>query len=235
AMGHGSAQTRSPLAGSFDELFANQGTLASIFTRPDVISRLPPLPLSPDDSAPPATACTSPSESAQPQRHAAEGEQKGNGVASALKKLIAPPAEAETSPAPPPPQTASSAPESPTTAAILATPKQPAATDGPRARPIRVSRLGRAMVRSHTSRTLKVTRAGGPTTRGHPMVRPTVTRLGRLGGGRAVWYQHSGRTASGETYNPNGLTAAHRTLPLGTRVRVVNPKNGRWWCASMIG
>ncbi len=35
------------------------------------------------------------------------------------------------------------------------------------------------------------------------------------------------RTASGESYDPNALTAAHRTLPLGTQVRVVNPKNDR--------
>lgn len=48
-----------------------------------------------------------------------------------------------------------------------------------------------------------------------------------LSQGRAVWYQHPGRTASGETYNPDGLTAAHRTLPLGTRLRVVNRTNGR--------
>jgi rare lipoprotein A len=44
---------------------------------------------------------------------------------------------------------------------------------------------------------------------------------------RAAWYQHAGRTASGEKYNPDGLTAAHRTLPLGTKVRVVNQRNGR--------
>jgi rare lipoprotein A len=49
----------------------------------------------------------------------------------------------------------------------------------------------------------------------------------RLGAGRAAWYQHPGRTASGETFNPNRLTAAHRTLPFGTRVRVVNKHNGR--------
>ena len=35
------------------------------------------------------------------------------------------------------------------------------------------------------------------------------------------------RTASGERFNPEGLTAAHRTLPLGTRIRVTNPANGR--------
>lgn len=33
-------------------------------------------------------------------------------------------------------------------------------------------------------------------------------------------------TASGERFDPNGLTAAHRTLPLGSRVRVVNERTG---------
>jgi rare lipoprotein A len=35
------------------------------------------------------------------------------------------------------------------------------------------------------------------------------------------------RTASGEKFNPSGLTAAHRTLPFGTQVRVTNSRNGR--------
>jgi rare lipoprotein A len=35
------------------------------------------------------------------------------------------------------------------------------------------------------------------------------------------------RTASGEVFNPMALTAAHRTLPLGSRVRVTNLTNGR--------
>src|SRR4029079_18980929 len=46
----------------------------------------------------------------------------------------------------------------------------------------------------------------------------------------ATWYgqEHAGkRTASGETFNPNGLTAAHRSLPFGTCLRVSNPKTGR--------
>ena len=49
----------------------------------------------------------------------------------------------------------------------------------------------------------------------------------RIGTGRAAWYQHPGRTASGETFNPNQRTAAHRTLPFGTKVRVVNERTGR--------
>ena len=48
-----------------------------------------------------------------------------------------------------------------------------------------------------------------------------------VGTGRASWYQHPGRTASGETYNPNTMTAAHHSLPFGTKIKVVNKKNGR--------
>jgi rare lipoprotein A len=36
-----------------------------------------------------------------------------------------------------------------------------------------------------------------------------------------------GRTANGEHASPHGLTAAHRSLPFGTHVRVINRRNGR--------
>ena len=48
--------------------------------------------------------------------------------------------------------------------------------------------------------------------------------------GRASWYGpgfHGRKTASGETFNTNDLTAAHRTLPFGTRVKVVNKRTGK--------
>ena len=48
--------------------------------------------------------------------------------------------------------------------------------------------------------------------------------------GVASWYGpgfHGRRTASGETFNINALTAAHRSLPFGTRVRVTNERTGR--------
>ena len=48
--------------------------------------------------------------------------------------------------------------------------------------------------------------------------------------GLASFYAHKyhGRqTASGEIYDMNAMTAAHRTLPFGTRVRVTNRENGR--------
>jgi rare lipoprotein A len=51
-----------------------------------------------------------------------------------------------------------------------------------------------------------------------------------FGRGRASWYGpgfHGKRTASGERFDMNDLTAAHRTLPFGTRVRVRNTQNGR--------
>ena len=43
----------------------------------------------------------------------------------------------------------------------------------------------------------------------------------------SVYSYKSGRTASGERAHPSGLTAAHRSLPFGTRVRVTNRRNGR--------
>ena len=45
--------------------------------------------------------------------------------------------------------------------------------------------------------------------------------------GRASWYALHSRTASGERMNPSALTAAHRTLPFGTKLRVTNKNNGR--------
>ena len=48
--------------------------------------------------------------------------------------------------------------------------------------------------------------------------------------GKAVWYGgnfHGRETASGEVYNMYRLTAAHRELALGTRVKVTNLNNGK--------
>jgi len=66
-----------------------------------------------------------------------------------------------------------------------------------------------------------------------PAPRPEAKPEPGPGGGQtgeASWYgePHHGRpTASGEIYDMYQLTAAHRTLPLGTRVLVTNLKNGR--------
>ncbi|MBF2022509.1 MAG: septal ring lytic transglycosylase RlpA family protein [Hydrococcus sp. C42_A2020_068] len=48
--------------------------------------------------------------------------------------------------------------------------------------------------------------------------------------GMASWYGpgfHGRQTANGERFNQNDLTAAHRSLPFGTKVRVTNMNNGR--------
>jgi len=57
-----------------------------------------------------------------------------------------------------------------------------------------------------------------------------VSGRGYRAEGTASYYgkaHHGKRTASGERFNQNALTAAHRTLPFGTRVRVTNLDNGR--------
>jgi rare lipoprotein A len=59
---------------------------------------------------------------------------------------------------------------------------------------------------------------------------PAAPRVVSTEEGIATWYGrgragHS--TASGERFDPGALTAAHRTLPLGTMVRVTNLANGR--------
>ena len=48
--------------------------------------------------------------------------------------------------------------------------------------------------------------------------------------GEASWYGpglYGNRTANGEVFRPGTMTAAHRTLPFGTKVRVTNLWNGR--------
>jgi rare lipoprotein A len=72
------------------------------------------------------------------------------------------------------------------------------------------------------------------TTASHdPMTTGSISQasLGQeLQRGAASWYGpgfHGRRTASGEAFNPSDMTAAHRFLPFGTRLRVVNEANGR--------
>jgi rare lipoprotein A len=71
-----------------------------------------------------------------------------------------------------------------------------------------------------------------------PLADPPDSEAGLLAGeaprefqqGKASWYGprfNGRRTASGERYNMNELTAAHRTLPFGTLVRVRSLVNGK--------
>jgi rare lipoprotein A len=45
--------------------------------------------------------------------------------------------------------------------------------------------------------------------------------------GTASWYHEPQRTASGARFDPNAMTAAHRTLPFGTLVRVTHVRSRR--------
>jgi rare lipoprotein A len=59
-----------------------------------------------------------------------------------------------------------------------------------------------------------------------PVLRDTYQSIGQ---GEASYYGRElagNRTASGERFNPAALTAAHRSLPMGTKLRVTNISNG---------
>lgn len=45
--------------------------------------------------------------------------------------------------------------------------------------------------------------------------------------GGASWYALTSKTASGERMNPRLMTAAHKTLPFGTKVKVTNARSGK--------
>lgn len=58
---------------------------------------------------------------------------------------------------------------------------------------------------------------------------PTTVSVGDTALGIASWYGpnfHGKKTSNGETYNMNAMTAAHKTLPMNTMVRVTNLSNG---------
>ncbi|MCK5750261.1 MAG: septal ring lytic transglycosylase RlpA family protein, partial [Oricola sp.] len=57
------------------------------------------------------------------------------------------------------------------------------------------------------------------------VVSATVPAAAQCGG--ASWYALHSRTASGEMMNPAQMTAAHKTLPFGTKVKVTNKRTGK--------
>lgn len=58
---------------------------------------------------------------------------------------------------------------------------------------------------------------------------PLPSAVGYKATGTASWYgaESGNRTASGARFHPHGLTAAHKTLPIPSKVRVTNLKTGR--------
>lgn len=59
---------------------------------------------------------------------------------------------------------------------------------------------------------------------------PAMRPAHAIGTAVASWYgpdYHGRKTANGEVFDMHGLTAAHRSLPFGTRLRVTHPRTGR--------
>jgi rare lipoprotein A len=63
-----------------------------------------------------------------------------------------------------------------------------------------------------------------PTSPSAPSRSPSAARSTSC---QASYYGTGTTTASGEKFDPNAYTAAHKTLPFNTRVRVTNPSNGK--------
>jgi rare lipoprotein A len=71
---------------------------------------------------------------------------------------------------------------------------------------------------------------GNPLVPSQPIASSSKLQVRSVTTGQASWYGpgfYGNRTASGEVLRPGTLTAAHRTLPFGTLVRVTNLGNGR--------
>lgn len=67
-----------------------------------------------------------------------------------------------------------------------------------------------------------------PSTKRHKVKGPNSSKTGYTTTGIASWYGpgfHKKKTASGERFNMYALTAAHKTLPLHSKVKVTNLKN----------
>ena len=78
------------------------------------------------------------------------------------------------------------------------------------------------MMRSLSVLALVAACSSAPTKDTHSTLPPSNIQRGY-----ATWYGEAQQTASGERFDKHAMTAAHRTLRLGTRVRVTNQKNGR--------
>jgi rare lipoprotein A len=107
--------------------------------------------------------------------------------------------------------------------------------DRPRASPRRQARAVKRSKHRHATRRsgrrVAQHRSNRRTARAYNTERATrmVSRDygGREINGIASYYWQDQRVATGARFNPEGMTAAHRTLPFGTRVRVTHMGNGR--------
>jgi rare lipoprotein A len=86
-------------------------------------------------------------------------------------------------------------------------------------------RASRGEMRAEPSPTPSRTPSKSPTRKpSQPAGGGTVTSSGSC---EASYYGDGQKTANGENFDPNAFTAANKTLPFNTRVKVTNPKNGK--------
>ncbi|MEU4472705.1 septal ring lytic transglycosylase RlpA family protein [Micromonospora sp. NPDC023888] len=113
----------------------------------------------------------------------------------------------------------------PTTAASSLTPSSPAVS--PTAIPSPSASVSPSAIRSQQAASRGKTRTAPPKpkpTAKKTTAAPKVLESGSCG---ASFYSDGQLTANGESFNPSALTAAHKTLPFNTKVRVTNPANGK--------
>jgi len=94
----------------------------------------------------------------------------------------------------------------------------------PQVAPAQVAPQRRASV-AHHRRVAAASRKHTPFAARPAAAKPAAMTDGSVG--IASFYKHGSKTANGEQFNPNDLTAAHRTLPFGTRLRVTHVATGQ--------
>ncbi len=113
----------------------------------------------------------------------------------------------------------------PTTAASSLTPSAPAVSPSVSASPSVTASPSATRSQQAASRGKDRTASPKP----KPTAKKTTAAAKVLESGScgASFYSDGQLTANGESFNPNALTAAHKTLPFNTKVRVTNPANGK--------
>jgi len=86
--------------------------------------------------------------------------------------------------------------------------------------------------RAHAKRTTRTAdshavRSRRVTTASKKRRKKRTVAVGTTMSGKASYYWQPQRVASGGWFNPKAMTAAHKTLPFGTKVKVTNARNGR--------
>ncbi|MDG4761042.1 septal ring lytic transglycosylase RlpA family protein [Micromonospora sp. WMMD710] len=113
----------------------------------------------------------------------------------------------------------------PTTAPSSLTPSSPAASPSASASPSVTASPSASRSAQAASRAKARTASPKPS----PTAKKTTAAAKVLDSGScgASFYSDGQLTANGESFNPDALTAAHKTLPFNTKVRVTNPANGK--------